>query len=391
MLNRLHISVENQLHLFAGTMNLTLALVYMAIPVRATMLGATPLELGFLGGTTPAVYVCLAILTGRLSDRISPKSMMIASLAIYIPTFALMMMTTSIRLMVLLMIPAGISLALCWPPLEGWLGAGHPPLRVLLKRLGYFNIAWCTGQFIGPAVAGYLYNAAFWFPYVLNLALAGLILLALLNLPNVRTLPLPNPGNPEPLNHAGNPGYIYAGWLANFLSYFAIASLRALFPKLAIETAIPIPLIGILLAVPMLVELVMFAVLRIYHGWHYRIFFLVGMQVMAGLGLSGLYFGTSPAFFALCLAVLGAFAGLAYYSSIYYTLAGRSDTGGGAGLHETIIGIGFATGPLLSGLIARWAGLRMPYLVITVMMVLAAVSQLIMVSRGRTSSRIEQH
>ena len=123
MLNRLRISVENQLHLFAGAMNLTLALVYVAIPIRATMLGATPMELGLLGGATPAVYICLAIFTGRLSDRVSPKKMMIASLALYIPTFALMMLTTNIRMMMLLMVPAGISLALCWPPLEGWLVA----------------------------------------------------------------------------------------------------------------------------------------------------------------------------------------------------------------------------------------------------------------------------
>jgi MFS family permease len=59
---------------------------------------------------------------------------------------------------------------------------------------------------------------------------------------------------------------------------------------------------------------------------------------------------------------IGLGLGLAYHASITYSLTARATRGRRAGIHESLLGIGNFSFPLIGGLLASATGdLRMPY------------------------------
>jgi hypothetical protein len=118
--------------------------------------------------------------------------------------------------------------------------------------------------------------------------------------------------------------------------------------------------VGVILASREVGRLMAFACLRWWPGWHYSLGWLAATQLAAASALIASGFVESPAaYFALFL-VFGLYLGLAYYSSVYYSLNLRSAEGRKSELHEGVLAVGLALGPFYCGTVGEafpsWPG-----------------------------------
>jgi hypothetical protein len=126
-----------------------------------------------------------------------------------------------------------------------------------------------------------------------------------------------------------------------------------------------------------------FWVCRRSSAWHYSLAWLTALQLSGGIVLIFCGFVRDPFLLFVLFFFPGIYAGLSYYSSIYYGLNLRSEEGKKSGIHETILAVGLVLGPLVCGVAGKyfpaWPGavLFFPGLVI----VLGAGLQLAMARR----------
>jgi hypothetical protein len=131
-------------------------------------------------------------------------------------------------------------------------------------------------------------------------------------------------------------------------------------------------------------------------SWHYSVRYLLGFQVllvvtffmamrMDHMGLPAN--AVLPAFLFLQIG-FGAASGFVYTSSLYYAMHVSRGAGGHAGLHEALIGIGFALGPTIGAIAGAGTShdhlSRVAYSV-TALLVLGTLAMLML---GYTAPRI---
>ena len=93
--------------------------------------------------------------------------------------------------------------------------------------------------------------------------------------------------------------------------------------------------------------------------------------MLALAGLSLIIVSDEAVLFAAAFVMIGLTCSLTYYSSLYYSVHLLKKKGRGSGLHESILGGGAVLGPILGGVAAQYAGLRAPYLLCIVVLVMA--------------------
>lgn len=77
--------------------------------------------------------------------------------------------------------------------------------------------------------------------------------------------------------------------------------------------------------------------------------------------------------------LLGLSAGVTYFSSIFYSLYGSTAKGKHSGIHEAVLGIGGLFGPLAGGLLAANLGIRAPYALAAVVVMVAIAVEIVLV------------
>jgi hypothetical protein len=152
-------------------------------------------------------------------------------------------------------------------------------------------------------------------------------------------------------------------WLANGAAYGAVATLNYHYPKYLDSIGLGAALFGTFLGLTYASQTVVFFILRRTRRWHYRRGPFYVLQTALIVAVATVPALSSPAAILGLAPVLGAALGLAYYSSIYYSLHAADRPGRNTGLHEAIIGSGVLLVPLLGGTLAFSLGtLRAPYL-----------------------------
>ncbi len=365
-------------------MDLSASVFYLAAPLVVINLGGDPIELGLIGTISASIHMTLAHLTGRLSDRLGRRALIVAGPLIFGISCLLMTQIGSVKAVLALAALNGFSMAIFWPAFQAWIAESQEGAR-LARSLGSFNMSWTASHLIGPTLSGLLFGLHSRLPFWLAAALCLSLFLVMRasvseRTPRAHKESEPAPSEPKEFPHGR--AFLYAIWIANFASFFILGNARYQFPKLAMELTLSPYMIGLLMSCVGLAQFLGFFFLRGTARWHFNRFYLLGAQTLAATGLLLILFSSQRLLFASAFIMLGLCASLTYYSSLYYTVRIMKKKGKGAGLHESILGSGVVLGPLLGGIMAHSAGLRAPYVLCLGVLTMVVIIELSLMKKA---------
>ncbi len=359
---------ESYFYIAAVTMDACMGAVFLSVPLLALQLGATVVQLGYLGSVGGICYAITCPFAGRLSDRYGRKRVVLFSSFLCAGNYLWMSQVHHLTIM-FVVVPLGLaSAALFWPSIQAWIAEGKDR-PTLIRTIGNFNVAWSLGLLIGPSVGGRLYtwNARLPF-YFAVLGILGLGVMTLLAAPADAVTAPPRRLRPSDDQEATSEEarthlrFLYIAWIANFSAWFILGILRNIFPKLALHLHLSSTVLGVLLSLLACFQIVGFLIIRRNDRWHYRIGPLLRYQALALGGCALIYAVTSPYLLGAAFGLFGLSLAMTYHGSLYYSVYVQEKKGRNTGLHESILASGGVLGACLGGWIAGRFGLKAPYL-----------------------------
>jgi MFS family permease len=362
-------------------MELVMSSYFLAAPLLLIELKANPIELGLVGSITSGVHMILAHRMGPLSERFGRRRLVLLSPLIFFTSCLLAIMMNHVWMILLLSALIGISTSMFWPSFQAWV-ADFQKESNLARDIGTLNMGWTASILVGPIISGFLFRYHPRFPFLFAASVSFILFLLNYGLIHDR------PGEikkrelvAEPPISPWHKNFLYAAWIANFMSWFMLGNARYQFPKLARALGSGPQTVGLITGCMGFFLFLGFFFLRESDLWHFRKRYLFGAQAFAAVGLIIIYFSSSPFLFALALASIGLSASLTYYSSLFYAIRLSPQKGRGTGFHESILSIGGLVGPMLGGFGAQFSGLRAPYLVCLAFLFAAVVCEIIFLKR----------
>jgi MFS family permease len=386
------------LYLVSLLMDMSVAGVTFAITRRAAELGASASDLGWLNAVWIGVYGALALVMGRVSDRVGRRKL--ASFGCLVASIMTLICSFTTRLPLLLLFSAGMGagIACFWPSIIAWLGEDLSGAQ-LAKRLTTFGVVWNAGLLLGYGSSGVIFEhspqLAFYVSAGLILIIAGLLLVDTTPWERHPRRDSENPAEPVAV---GTPlpqvdqipkgrGFRKTAWLALFATNFALNGTSAMFPQLAIHLGISADVHGTLLAAGRGAALVAFVALQLLSFWRTRLWPLWIAQLCCAASIVWIGFAHPIWMFAAAWIIGGLMSGYAYQASIYFTLEEMTEKGKGSGFHEAMIGSGMFFGPVLAGWVGNHDSMRAPYFFCAAMLVFGIVLQMAVVSLRRELNR----
>ena len=367
------------LYLVSLLMDMSVAAVIFAISRRAAEMGASASQLGWLGAAWIGLYAVLALVTGRVSDRVGRRNLAFVGCVVAALMALACSLTTQIDLLLVFSALFGAGLSCFWPSIIAWLGQGLSG-HSLAARLTTFGVAWNIGLLLGYCLSGVLFEYS---PrLVFYASTATILLIALLLLVPARTPPGTPARAASPDKDLAIPmgrGFRKTAWLASFATNFSLGGTAALFPQLATHLGIGADIHGGLLAAGRAAALVAFAALQLLMFWRTRLWPLWIAQLGCAASIVWIGFAHATWMFAMAWIIGGAASGYAYQASIYFTLEEMTEKGKGSGFHEAVVGSGMFFGPMLAGWVGNSHGLRVPYFFCAVMQVALVALQMMLV------------
>jgi MFS family permease len=347
----------------------SLYLLFAAIPFRALELGAGPVALGAAPGLYAVGYMASAAAAGRLSDRVPRLRLArIAALAAGILAAGLAAAGTLPALYAVLPL-LGAAAGFFWSPLQAAL-SDRALSRELGRALGMFNVSWTSGKGFGLVLGGYL-TAALSPRWVL--LLGGLpVLLAAALLPRGEAPHAAAPA-PEDPHRAAPATLLGLAWMANALAYGLVGTVNMHGARLMLAEGAGPAVFGAFLGAVFGVQVLAFLVFSGRPAGRP----LVVAALACAVAAAALFPGLPGAARFLVAIPFGAATGLAYHASLHASLHRPHGRGRAAGLHETLIGAGNSTVPLLGGIAASVSGsLSAPFLVAAALIAAGLVAAL---------------
>ena len=354
------------------------------IPVFAQSLGASFLDLGFIGAAYSIIYAVTPMVAGHLADRFN--RLWLFSLAITIIILGTWALTLSRTVLDIALIRSvtGFAFAFFWPIAEV-LVIDLAPKEKRVREMGLFSVSWGSGYLIGPIVGG-LVVQGFGFIWLFTISAIliafSLLFVVIWIVPNhprrtieartdfSRTLPIMKRLLP---------------WYGIAVCYGMISGvIMTVFPGYANALSIDPFLIGVLfsafstariLAFSASERLVSFGEARILHV-------ASGILVAAGLSLAAF-----PAFqwFLPIMVGVGACFGVLFPVVISFISRHfpNEKVGVATGSYEAVFGLGSAVGPILAGILAQLTSIRWAF---ALMSLFAAIMFMVVSLRNRTTS-----
>lgn len=337
-------------------------IVLLGIPLLAHRLGASVVQLGYIGTLGGAFYSAVCPLAGRLGDHLGRKHTILIGNALFGATYLIMTQVHHLRF-VFVLVPFGwAGAALFWPSVQAWVSEGKDR-ETLMRSLRGFNVAWSMGLIVGPVIGGWLYEMDPYRPFYVGVGLISILALwTLLVSPREGQRPDPRAVieiRPEQISRGQT--FLRMAWVANFVAWFIASIVRNIFPKLAVALNIPPGVLGRLIGLLAMAQMVGFLWIHRSDRWPYRIAPLVAFQSLAAIGSIIVYLSSSIYLFGIAFALFGLSMAMTYSSSLFYSVYAEQRKGTKTGLHEGILGSGGVFGALLGGLVAGVFGLKAPY------------------------------
>ena len=353
----------------------------LAVPLVLIELNANPIELGLVGTLTSSVHMGMSHFMGRLSDRLGRRPLIIIAPFLFSVSCLLMVFLGRVELILTLSLMNGLCFSIFWPCFQAWI-ADRLTKGSLLRDLGNFNLSWTSATLIGPVFSGFIYALHPRLPFVFAAVLALTVFLIVwrsLQDEKIQTKDeerfVPRETSTLRMN------LLYAAWVANFASFFVIANARYQFPRLARELNFSSYTIGLIIGCLGFALFSGFFILRKSDRWHSKASYLVGSHALAVAGLLLICVSNKPLLFAFALILVGLSASVTIYSSQFYVVQFMKKKGKGTGIHESVVGAGALSGPILGGIAAQFAGLRAPYLLCLVVLFVAVIVEIRLLRR----------
>jgi len=351
-------------------MDFCTGLVSFAVPLKALDLGASVAELGVLGTAASLCFTLALTFTGKLADRYDRRCLMVIATGVTSLVYCLLLFATNYWMLLIgAMLGWGL-LALFWPPLQATL-AENQNRKKLVKVLGTFNIFWTMGFLCGPAVGGYLYLVGPQVPFALGIVGVVVLTLALLFI-RVKLPASPEEivqDEPDVRTTVDTTRFRWIAWTATFTAFFLIGMLNNQFPKLAAVLLIQPDILGLMLAIPRFIQMLVFFVARYTTWWQFRLRPLVIPQVAAVIGMIVVATQDSHLILAIAFGTVGLLVGVAFSASQFYSFFQEKHKGERGARNEMIVGMGMVSGPLIGGFLAQVIGLRMPYVLCAIVLI----------------------
>ena len=372
----------------AFSMSLFVSVGMLAVPLLATRIGSSELELGIIGSAAAATYTLVVVSAGALSDKLGRKRVIIAGALLTGLSYSLMPLVRTPLHLIFPMAFCGCGMALFWPALEAWLSEEGDADQIR-RGLGGFNVSWSVGGALGPLIGGVIYTMSGTLAFMF--AAAGTSIAAFLAC--LHKTPEASPagevvrGAGAPPDNAAEPvsrSMLYAAWIANFASWFAISEIRVLFPKLGLTLGMQPWVIGAIICSLGVALTAMFHIMGASGRWHGRAAPLLCAQALiVFLLFFSVRFDSAVALGAI-FAGLGAGFGVTYSYSLYYSVVGSLNKGAASGRHEMVLGMGALLGPLLGGAAAEILRTqRAPYALGAALMLVCVVAQAFLLASAR--------
>ncbi len=313
-----------------------------------------------LGVAQGICYLIFSPLGGRLGDRAGYLRVVLISVGAAILLLLGGLAVPGAWMPFVLIAAYTAAMALIWPSLEG--AIMHAPGRLTMpQRAAMYNIVWALAGALGFFASGALFawrpDAVLGCPVLLHAA--QLVWIALRRAGAAAAdaraaMDMPHGGDTVPRSRKQR--FMHTAWLANTLGYFVITSFGALTPAIGERLGLS-PRHAIWLACTMFFSRgATFLVLGRWEGWHYRWRWLMGSLVILPVSLGFIFFSGQIPVVLASLAVMGVVLGLIYSASLYYSLDFGENKGEHGGLHESMIGLGILTGPLVGAAGVHWGG-----------------------------------
>ncbi len=296
-------------------------------------------------------YVCGSLNSHRLASRIGERNLLAWTFGLQILGHGAMASAPGAVSVCLGVGVVSFLYGIQWPVIESYVSAGRSP-REVQRAVGTFSLSWAVAVPISLALTSPI--IALWKPgmFVLPAALNVVTLLMLRLIPKRPPhLPSSHPGRPSRAELTNLQRLLVSHrWLMVF-SYVALFLLAPLLPRLLKDVGIATAWASGLSGLIDWMRASTFLVMCLFAGWHGKKGIVYCCLIMLPLGFYMILLGTSPILVLAGEVVFGIAMGAVYYGALHYALVISNAAVNAGGVHEALIGSGYAIGPTI-GLIS---------------------------------------
>jgi MFS family permease len=302
-------------------------------------------------------YIPIALGAGKVSERVGPlrSASFFSGMSILTALLCLLAIGfKSIWMLAAVMLPYNLFCTPIWVAIESGLTRTQGKMR-LSTRLGLFNIAWGSANFVAFFFRGMLEHISWSLIFIVPALLHVVAFLALrFWAPPADLIGTEHvPDDPAGGHELDAPGMrerarvlLHMAWLGNALCYVAIYVLIPLLAKLADLASIGTLVgAGMITSAWSLTRFGGFALAWLWSGWHYKGRWVLGAQIVAVACFFVILTIHSPFVFVGAQIFFGVAVALVYSAALYYAMHVSAGHGGHAGIHEALVGVGVALGP----------------------------------------------
>lgn len=337
------------------------------VPVFAQTFGASFLDLGLIGSANAFAYAISPMLIGLLADRCNRAWMLALALILNILMTIILGLSRSLRDVMILWTLGGLAYGTFWP-MADVLAAELATFDALVREMGSYCIIWGAGLLMGPFLGGYVIQM---FGFTWLFMFSGLVLsaaLATVVLFFARTYRRQTAKGA--VTAKTDPGSIRkAVPLYMILIFYSVVMgvIDTMLPGYASSEGLMPTMIGVVFTSFGIARVVMFAMFAMSEEYS-RVRVRRALSIASAiLTLGILAIAVFPNFFGFLLVavLIGGSAGMVFpltYSlvSVFFP---EKKMGAAMGSYETVLGVGFAMGPLMAGLVAATVSIELTFVV----------------------------
>ena len=379
----MQLSDKERLGFYASvfTASLGLGLYLYFVPIFAQSLGATFLDLGYIGTAGGLIYAVAPFFVGQLADRTSRRLLYVIAILINLTATFSLIFCKSVNDVIMVRTFAGLGLAFFWPTTETLvLDLTRKEERV--KEMGRYSIYWASAFLIGPFIGGLIIqNFGFLTLFVISCALSfsSLLGVIVLILPK-RSLTERREAKPKLKEQFGVVKQLLP-WYGLLVCYGLIFSIvSSIFPGYANSIGINALLVGVLFTAFGIARVATYASGHYLHLGERKVLGSASFLLVVACVLIVLF----PTFsvFLVAIALMGACFAVLFPVSIGLTSRHYSESqlGAAVGFYEGTYGVGAAIGPILAGTLATILDVRLSF----VGAAFAGVLMIIIAARAKT-------
>lgn len=295
-----------------------------------------------------AFYVSGAYASHGIAHRFGERRTLVAAVALLLLIHGVFAVWPEAWVLALGFPLVGGLSGLKWPIIESYIAAGQTPANTL-RIVGRFNCAWAIGVPVGVSLSGVFIGLPH--PWLLFVAVVVLHAVTLWLLRRVAKHPAhlahDHPERPDPARLTRYRSMLTSSRWTMLASYSLIFLLAPLLPTIFEPLTDSVEEETGWAAVIDWMRLSTFALMWAWAGWYGKVWPLLFSIVALIAGFFMVLFGGNLPTVVVGEVLFGVASGVTYYAALYYALVVKNAAVDAGGVHEALIGMGFALGPLM--------------------------------------------